>query len=99
MLTNPIHSAFNGLYTFENKLYESAQNISKFPATENYLNNANNIEQTKKITTECKEILANHFSQISSKDITSNVVNMITAENGYKANLNVLKTSKDMSKA
>ncbi len=99
MLTNSINSALNGLATFENKLYESAQNIANFPAIEIVNNFKINEEQSKELITESEKINPFYFSQKPGTDLTSNVVNMMLAEQGYKANLNVLKTVEDMSKS
>ena len=99
MLTNSINSALNGLSTFENKLYESAQNISNFPAIETENNSKINEKEPEELITESKEINPFYFSQKPGTDLTSNVVNMMMAEHGYKANLNVLKTAEDMSKS
>jgi flagellar hook-associated protein FlgK len=99
MLTNSINSALNGLSTFENKLYESAQNISNFPAIETQINPQINEEKPEEFISESKEINPFYFSQKPGTDLTSDVVNMMMAEHGYKANLNVLQTVEDMSKS
>ncbi len=99
MISNSINSALNGLSTFENKLHESAQNISNFPTIETENKSKINQENPKELITESKEINPFYFSQKPGTDLTSNVVNMIMAEHGYKAHLNVLKTAEEMSKS
>jgi flagellar basal body rod protein FlgC len=40
-----------------------------------------------------------YFSNISDSDLTTETVNMMIAQRGYEANLNVLKTTEDMTKS
>lgn len=99
MLPNSISSALNGLSTFENKLYESARNISNNFVAE--IQNQSNIieKQLVEPISETKELNPYYFAQKPGSDLTSDIVKMFIAEHGYKANLNVLKTAEDMSES
>ena len=99
MLTNSINSALNGLTSFESKMYESAQNISKSFDLEIPNDSDVKVEETNELSEHGLENNLYYFSQNQVPDLTSNVVNMMMAKRGYEANLNVLKTAEDMSKS
>ena len=99
MLTNSISSALSGLSTFESKMFESAQNISKSFDLDIHNDSDGKVEQTNELSAHSLDNQSYYFSQNQIPDLTTNVVNMMMAKRGYEANLNVLKTAEDMSKS
>lgn len=99
MLINSINSALNGLASFESKMYESAQNISKSFDLEIPNDSDVKVEQKNELSEHSLENSSYIFSKNQISDLATNVVNMMMAKRGYEANLNVLKTTEDMSQS
>jgi len=109
MLSNSINSALSGLAAFESKLYESAQNIANYPTQIDFSEfeyqsqtpDDTNIHETQQSDSISGTVGINpfYFSRISGSDLTTDTVNMMIAQRGYEANLNVLKTADDMTKS
>ena len=99
MITNTINTALNALSSFENKLFESAKNISEFSSINHVQENIAPANVTSEPSTTVKDFKLPYFVSKPDTDFTSNIINMKIAEHGYKANLNVLKTAEDMTKS